>query len=151
MKDRLIIRNATPYDAREISLLIRKTLTETNAKDYPASVLKQIIGNFSEKEIIDRMKKRRTFVITNQEIIIGTASLENNYIKTVFILPSEQGKNAGTLLIKHLENIARKDDFDCLIVQSSITAEGFYHKLGYKFVHSEDNGEEKIIIMKKNI
>ena len=151
MAENLCIRSAALADANAISRLIIQTLIEVNTKDYPDSVIREVIQNFSEEKIIERMKLRRIFVITNRENIIGTASLEGTLVKTVFVLPSEQGKNIGSLLMNHLENIARKEHIDSLTVQSSLTAEGFYRKIRYKVLRNEYYGKEKTIIMEKSL
>lgn len=76
-----------------------------------------------------------------KEHIIGTASLEGSLVRTVFILPNKQGKNAGSLLMYYLEEMARKANIPCLTVSSSITAEGFYRKLGYRVLRNEYYGD----------
>jgi N-acetylglutamate synthase-like GNAT family acetyltransferase len=151
MKANLCIRSATLADADAISHVIIQTLKEVNAKDYPDTVIKEVIKNFSKKQIAAKMKQRKVFVIVEKEHIIGTASLEGNLIRTVFILPDKQGKNAGSLLMYYLEEVARKANIPCLTVSSSITAEGFYRKLGYRVLRNEYYGEERTIIMEKTI
>ena len=53
--------------------------------------------------------------------------------------------------MNHLEEVARKQNIHCLSVSSSITAEGFYRRLGYNALRSEYYGEERTIIMQKII
>ncbi|HBF07292.1 MAG TPA: hypothetical protein DDW29_03505 [Gammaproteobacteria bacterium] len=97
------------------------------------------------------MKQRKILVITEKNYIIGTASLEGDLVRTVFVLPSKQGKKAGSLLMHYLEEVARKENISCLTVSSSITAEGFYQKLGYSALRSEYYEEERTIIMEKKL
>jgi len=72
-------------------------------------------------------------------------------VRTVFVLPNKQGKKAGSLLMHYLEEIARKESISSLTVSSSITAEGFYQKLGYSALRNEYYGEERTIIMEKKL
>jgi len=72
-------------------------------------------------------------------------------VRSVFVLPTKQGKNMGLLLMNHLEEVARKQNIHCLTVSSSVTAEGFYRKLGYNTLRSEYHGEERTIIMQKMV
>lgn len=147
----LYIRRATLADAEAISHVIIQTLEEVNAKDYPKSVINAVIKNFSAEQIAEKMKQRKIFVIMEKNNIIGTASLEGDLVRTVFVLPSKQGKKAGSLLMHYLEEVARKENIACLTVSSSITAEGFYQKLGYSALRSQYYGEERTIIMKKKL
>jgi hypothetical protein len=50
-----------------------------------------------------------------------------------------------------LEGLAREQAVSTLSVPSSITAAGFYRKLGFVFVRDEFHGDERTIIMKKDI
>lgn len=147
----LCIRRATRSDAEAISYLIIQTLKEVNAKDYPDTVINEVIKNFTKEQIIVKMKQRKIFVITEKNRIIGTASLEGHLVRTVFILPGKQGNKAGSLLMHYLEDVARKENISSLLVSSSITAEGFYRKLGYSAVRNEYYGEERTIIMEKKL
>ena len=56
-----------------------------------------------------------------------------------------------SLLMNYLEEVARKENIFCLTVSSSITAEGFYRKLGYSVLRNEYYGEERTIIMEKKL
>ncbi|HAU3626770.1 TPA: GNAT family N-acetyltransferase [Legionella pneumophila] len=146
-----LIRKAEPSDAEAISHLIIQTLTEVNSKDYSNVIIKRVIENFSPDQITKLMTQRQVFVITELDCIIGTASLEENVIRSVFVLPGKQGKNIGFLLMCYLEKIAREQNIQSLTVPSSVTAEGFYRKLGYKALRNEYYGEERTIIMEKHL
>ena len=147
----LCIRRATLADAEAISHVIIQTLKEVSSKDYPDSVINEVIKSFSKEQMTVKMKQRKTIVITEKNHIIGTASLEGNLVRTVFVLPNKQGKKAGSLLMHYLEEMARKESISSLTVSSSITAEGFYQKLGYSALRNEYYGEERTIIMEKKL
>lgn len=145
------IRRATLADADAISHVIIQTVREINAKDYSASVIDEVTSNFTPRRISEKMKIRQIFVATQQKEIIGTASLENSMIRSVFVLPDRQRNNIGLMLMNYLEKIAKKQNIHCLTVSSSIAAEDFYRKLGYKSLRNEYYGEERTIIMEKYI
>ncbi|WP_367607685.1 GNAT family N-acetyltransferase [Legionella sp. W05-934-2] len=151
MMTNLCIRRATLADAEAISHVIIQTLKEVSSKDYPDSVINEVIKSFSKEQITVKMKQRKIIVITEKNHIIGTASLEGNLVRTVFVLPNKQGKKAGSLLMHYLEEMARKESISSLTVSSSITAEGFYQKLGYSALRNEYYGEERTIIMEKKL
>ncbi|MDP3846649.1 MAG: GNAT family N-acetyltransferase [Pseudomonas sp.] len=143
------IREARPEDAVEISALIIAAIKETNAKDYPASFIEKLPENFSPEQIASRMLVRKTYIYVEDGKITGTASLDKIAIRSVFVMPRRQGLGIGLALIKHIEELATKNDIKELTVPSSVTAEGFYQKLGYAKVREEYEGVERIIIMRK--
>jgi len=118
---------------------------------YSAAVIDEVTSNFTPSRIIEKMKIRQVFVATQQKEIIGTASLENNMVRSVFVLPDRQRNNIGLMLMNCLEKIAKKQNIHLLTVSSSIAAENFYLKLGYKSLRNEYYGEERTIIMEKYI
>lgn len=148
---KISIRVANINDAEDISKLIIKTLQESNTKDYSTKIIEEVIKNFSPTKITSRMAQRQIFIAVEQSELIGTASLEKNMVRSVFVLPSKQMKNVGLQLMTYLENTAKAQNIHHLIVPSSITAEGFYKKLDYKVVGEEYYGEERTIIMEKHL
>lgn len=146
------IRKFSEDDARKLSYLIRKTLIEVNSRDYPKSVIDNLIRNNSPKKIIERAKQRDIYVVVDGEKILATANLGDNVIYTVFVNPKYHGKGIGRTLITYLEEKARKKGHKTIHVPSSITAYDFYKKLGYKKVRAKTSPEHgKVIIMKKKI
>ena len=145
----IFIREARPEDALAISALIIAAIKETNAKDYPASFIEKLPENFSPEQITSRMLARKTYVSLKDGKITGTASLDKSTIRSVFVMPRFQGLGIGLALMKHIEELATKNEIKELTVPSSITAEAFYQKLGYAKVCEEYEGVEKIIVMSK--
>ncbi|WP_439886308.1 GNAT family N-acetyltransferase [Pseudomonas sp. MBLB4123] len=135
----------------EISALIISAIKETNAKDYPTSLIEKLPENFSPEQIASRMLTRETFVSVKDGEITGTASLDKKTIRSVFVMPRHQGFGIGLALMKHIEKLASNNKTEELTVPSSITAEGFYQKLGYTKMREEHEEVEKIIIMSKII
>lgn len=143
------IREARPEDSSAISTLIIAAIKETNAKDYPASVMEKLPESFSPSQVASRMLVRDVYVSVKDGEITGTASLDKNTVRSVFVAPNLQGFGIGLALMKHIEGLARLKKIRELTVPSSITAEGFYTKLGYEKVREYHEGVEKIIIMRK--
>jgi len=126
------IRRAKPSDAKEISILRRKTIEKINSKDYPKSVIKFLKRKNSESEILKRIKERELFVAIEDKKIIGTADLEGNKIGGVFIRTDRIGKGIGKKLMQFIENYAKKKGIKKLKLYPTRTAHDFYIKLGYK-------------------
>jgi len=144
------IRKFRREDARKVSNLVRKCLWEVNSKDYSKKVIDFMVSHFSPKSIIDNSKKRKIFVAVEKDKIIGTASIHDNVILTVFVNPKIHGKGIGKKLMKKVENEAKKNGFKSVKLPSSITAIDFYKKLGYQKVKEKyEKNFGKTIIMKK--
>lgn len=147
----IFIREARSEDADAVSSLIIAAIKETNAKDYPASFIKKLPDNFSAENVAGRMLSRKVYVAVKSGDIIGTASLDKATVRSVFVMPNHQEVGIGLALMKHIEALAMQSYVKTLTVPSSITAEGFYQKLGYVKVREEYEGEEKIILMSKSL
>ena len=126
------VRKFKDDDALEASDLIRKTLSAVNSKFYPISVIKYMCNEFSPNFLIDLSKEREFFVAIEKSKIIGTITIINDYIGTVFVNPEYHCKGIGTKLMQTIENIAKERKIEKLRLQSSINAVDFYKKLGYK-------------------
>jgi ribosomal protein S18 acetylase RimI-like enzyme len=126
------IRKFRDEDARKLSYLIRRTLYKVNIKDYPKSVLARVARYNAPSELIKRSRSGDVYVIVDGDRILGIAGLENNYVFGVFVDPAYHGEGIGRKLMDHVERVTKKRGIDSLTLASSLTAVGFYEKLGYK-------------------
>lgn len=149
MPETVEVRLSTESDAKEIGEMVRRTLEISNSKDYPHNVIERIQGSFSTSAILNLMRKRVVFVAELNGRMIGTASLERDVVRTVFVDPSIQRNGVGTLLMQSVEHFARTRGDTNLRVPSSITAQSFYRCLGYEFVRETYFGDERTILMEK--
>lgn len=143
------VRTACPADAEEISRVILRALRETNAKDYSPDVIARVAQSFSAPALANFMSQRKVFVATIKRRIVGTASLDGKVVRTVFVTPEMQGRGVGKLLMAIIERTAREDGVELLSLQSSVTAEQFYLKLGFKAVRDSYHGDERTITMER--
>lgn len=145
------VRLARPEDAGEISGVIVAALRETNARDYPEAVIRRVAQNFSPLAVLGLMERRTMIVATRDARILGTASLDGNVVRTVFVAPDSQGQGIGRLLMAQIERAARETGIGILEVPSSVTAEPFYARLGFRPVRDSYHGEERTIIMERTL
>jgi N-acetylglutamate synthase-like GNAT family acetyltransferase len=116
------------------------------------------------QEIIDRIEhslqserractigKRTVFVAVMDRRVVGTASLDGDTIRTVFVSPDVQARGIGTLLMAEVERTARERKIPLLTVPSSLSAEAFYAQLGFRPVRDSYYGEERTIIMEQSL
>ncbi len=130
----LKIRKFQEEDAEEASNLIKKTLREMNSKDYPPEVIDYLSNLYCPTTLKNISRERNFFLAEKDKKIIGTITLEHDYIGVLFIHPDYMNLGIGTLLMHHVEQIARENNIKKIRLNSSITAKLFYHKLGYELI-----------------
>ena len=150
-RDAIKIRLATANDAAAICRVAIRTLRETNARDYPAVVIARLVAGFTPQRIATFIASRPFYVAIAHDAIVGTANLDGAAARAVFVDPGHQGKGVGTSLMAVIEDLARARSVATLQVQSSITAEGFYRKLGYAAVGERFHDGERTIAMEKRL
>jgi GNAT superfamily N-acetyltransferase len=143
------IRPALSEDADDISGVILRALRETNAKDYTDEIIERVERSFSPDAVRQLIGKRSVFVATLGSRVVGTASLDGSVVRTVFVAPDVQARGIGKLLMAEIEQTARGRNIFALTVPSSVTAETFYARLGFKAVRDSYHGDERTIIMER--
>jgi N-acetylglutamate synthase-like GNAT family acetyltransferase len=83
--------------------------------------------------------------------VVGTAGLDGNVVRTVFVSPDVQARGIGKLLMAEIERTAQERKIQSLTVFSSISAETFYAQLGFKIVRDNYHGDERTIIMERSL
>jgi GNAT superfamily N-acetyltransferase len=145
------IRPALEDDADEISAVILRTLRETNAKDYAREIIERVEHSFSPSAVLQLIGKRAVFVATIGSRVVGTASLDGSVVRTVFVAPDVQVRGIGKLLMAEIERTARERNIPWLAVPSSLTAETFCVRLGFRAVRDSYYGDERTIIMERSL
>ncbi|KPB32361.1 GNAT family N-acetyltransferase [Pseudomonas amygdali] len=147
------VRPARRADAGAISRVVLAALRTSNARDYPVSVIERVQLSFSPSAIERLMQQRRMFVAVAVagEVVVGTASLEGQVVRSVFVDPDWHRRGVGRLLMAKLERVALETDIGLLIVPSSLTAQEFYKALGFRLVREHQEGEERTLIMERQL
>jgi N-acetylglutamate synthase-like GNAT family acetyltransferase len=145
------IRFAREDDAADISGVILHALRETNAKDYTDAIIARVERSFSPDAVRQLITKRTVFVATIGDRVVATASLDGSVVRTVFVSPDVQARGIGKLLMAEIERTARGRSIAALTVPSSVTAESFYARLGFKAVRDSYHDDERTIIMERVI
>ena len=145
------VRLATSRDAAAISHVVLAALRESNSHDYPPGVIAQVEQSFSPEAITTQLAKRRVFVALLGENIIGTAGLDGDVVRSVFVDPAHQKGGIGRHLMDVIHATATRSGIETVRVPSSITAEKFYTALGYQKIRDEFHGAERTIVMEKRL
>ncbi|CDX41234.1 Acetyltransferase, GNAT family [Mesorhizobium sp. SOD10] len=145
----LNIRRATDGDAEAVSRVIVAALRQTNAKHYTPDIIARVEQNFSPSAMLQFFKKRYVLVAAATDRIVGTASLDGTTVRSVFVDPQLQGVGVGRRLMAAIEEAAQANGVTLLTVPSSVTAEPFYSRLGFRSVRDSFYGDERTIIMER--
>jgi GNAT superfamily N-acetyltransferase len=130
--------------------IVLRAVQETNARDYPASVIERLASTLPEA-VASRLAEPHAYVAVVDGRVVGTARLDGNTIGSVFVHPGYQGRGIGTKLMDVLESVADVQRGSAFTLQSSITAQAFYAKRGYAVVRESSYGEERTVYMSKDI
>lgn len=144
-----VVRLAQATDAEGISQVILAALHSSNARDYPAHVIARVAANFTPEAVLELLKRRVVLVAIQDRVIVATAALDANVVRSVFVNPALQGQGIGRLLMIEIELRAREAGVTVLSVPSSLTAEPFYTKLGFHTVRDVYHGSERTLVMEK--
>ena len=108
-----LIRTATADDAAAISQVVITALAESNARDYPPAVIASAQANFGPEQVQALMAVREVLVAEEQGCVIGTASLDGDVVRTVFVVPGAQGRGVGRRLMERVEALAASAASGC--------------------------------------
>lgn len=145
----LVIRDATADDVPVISALVQRTVRISNGRDYPPQAVDLIVANFAPDKVGQRMAERDVFVCQMGDRIVGTIALGRDRLRSLFVDPGLQQAGIGARLVAHLEAHARKRGVSELKLSSSLTARGFYERLGYRLIQSEEHDGVSTFLMAK--
>ena len=145
------VRLARPADAEGISQVILAALHSSNAQDYPADVIARVASNFTPDAVLALLARRVVLVAVQDDVIVATAALDANVVRSVFVNPALQGQGIGRSLMSEIERRAREAGVTVLSVPSSLTAEPFYTQLGFHTVRDVYHGNERTLVMEKTL
>lgn len=120
-------------DAQQVYVLVQETIKVV----YPKYYLKEIVDMFCEfhsrENIIKDIEAGNTYILMENEAIIGTGTKKENHISRVYVLPQYQKKGYGTFIMDQLEGMIR-GKYDRVDIDASLPACRLYSRLGYQTV-----------------
>jgi hypothetical protein len=145
------LRAARDGDAEAVSEVIISALRETNAKDYPPEVIARIEKNFSPAAVLDLMGKRK--VLRRQCGNAGCRDCQPGWWRDSHHVrgagrPAARGRPAADVGNGARGARGRPDDARGPAVRHR---RALYARLGFKAVHDQYYGEERTIIMERDL
>lgn len=124
---------AKKQDAEQVYKLVQETIRTV----YPKYYLKEIVDMFCEfhsrENILKDIEAGNTYILSENEKIIGTGTKKENHITRVYVLPEFQQKGYGSFIMGQLEDKV-KEQYDYADIDASLPACKLYAKLGYQTV-----------------
>ncbi|WP_064681714.1 GNAT family N-acetyltransferase [Rhizobium bangladeshense] len=151
MSEPIQIQPARRDDAAEISELVRHTIRVSNSVDYPLDIIERVASNFSKEAVLGFIANRDVWIARKDGPIIGTASLDGNTVRTVFVSPAAQGQGVGARLLEAVESAARYKGIGVLRVPDSLTAHAFYSRHSYTDLRELLHGYELTFLMENQL
>jgi ribosomal protein S18 acetylase RimI-like enzyme len=143
------------FDRHALECILR-SVEISNSPDYPQAIIDyQLRIHYTMDWLSKKMQSSYFVVALIDNKVVGTGSLDDNEITTVFVHPDHQQRGIGRTIMGELERYAKSQDIREVILNSSITAFGFYKKLDYALVEETTRGYQgdKLItyLMKKRL
>tara|TARA_Y100000310_G_scaffold322941_1_gene382683 strand:- start:3666 stop:4130 length:465 start_codon:yes stop_codon:yes gene_type:complete len=128
------IRKAKISEAKEISKLMLNNLNLLSSKKYSEeqiSAMKKYVG---ERNIKDYIKKFEVFVVLEKNKVIGTVSLEDNLIFSIYVKDSTNfvKMKVGNEMLKFMEDYLKELGRKEVFLISMPTTKNFFEKRGYR-------------------
>lgn len=132
----LKLRLCSTEDADEVYALVQKTIRSCYATCYTSSVTEAFCRYHSYDTIATDIANAKVYVLEDGGRIVGTATLDGSYIVRVYVVPEEQGKGFGTLLMDAMEKLAAKNG-SVVTLDASVPGRDLYVRHGYAVTRIE--------------
>lgn len=148
----MLIRRFQEQDAEAVSALIIHTVRISNAKDYPVEMMEELVKQQQPANVLERAGWTHFYVAEEHGRIIGCGAIgpywgkeDESSLFTIFVLPEYQGMGIGRQIIAALEQDAYFLRARRIEIPASITAVGFYQKMGYDYKNGVTGPDEESI------
>ena len=144
------IRRFEAGDAYAVSELIAQTLRTTNIHDYTEEFIENEVRTLTPEYIAWRASWTHFYVVCEGNAMIGCGAIGSYWgsetqssLFTIFVLPQYQGKGVGRSIIRTLEADEYALRAQRIEIPASITACGFYRKMGYDYKNGVKTPDEE--------
>ena len=144
------IRRFEAGDENAVSELIAQTLRTTNIHDYTEEFIENEVRTLTPEYIAWRASWTHFYVVCEGDAMIGCGAIGSYWgsetqssLFTIFVLPQYQGKGVGRSIIRTLEADEYALRAQRIEIPASITACGFYRKMGYDYKNGVKTPDEE--------
>jgi putative acetyltransferase len=151
----MVVRDFVPGDAKLLSRLIVQNLRQVLIQDYPSEAIEALAPSFTPEKLVEDAASQLTLVGMLGADLVGTASLANDRVRSVFVDVTRHRAGIGRQLMMSLEADAKRRNLSSVYLMAGLSASGFYEKLGYRIVerveHAIDGIPVPVIRMQKDL
>lgn len=136
----VIVKTYQEENAEEIVNLIVRNFREVNVKDYGEKAVEELVVTHDVNWFKGVAEYANVYVFWNEGKIVGVGSISSfwgslteSILLTIFVLPEFHGQGIGSYIIDTLESDELFLRAERIEIPASITAVGFYQKMGYDY------------------
>ena len=131
------VRTMRSDEARRFLEIHHDAIRGIAAADYPPSVIDAwaplpITDEAVHRFLLNRDDELRLIAeIEGRSVGIGALVVDRSELRACYVVPGATRRGIGTALVAEIERLARERGLGYLRLESSVTAESFYARLGY--------------------
>ena len=129
METRIITANLS--DLETVRDITQKTIRTVYPHYYPAGAVEFFSAHHSDEHIITDLEAGNVYLLEAEGISVGTVTINENHINRLFVLPENQHRGYGRMLMDFAEGIIF-EKYKTIELDASFPAKPIYLKRGYK-------------------
>ena len=136
LPDAVEVSRFRPADAAAVSALVRQVFDEHVACTFQPEGIEEMHRHVSAAAIAGRAETHATFVAWQGGLPAGVIEVrDTSHVSMLFVRTSHMGLGIATALIVRAEEACRAAGLERLTVHSSVNAQSFYERLGFRPTH----------------
>lgn len=134
----MIIEKLNLKDIPTVVNLHRRCVSKSNSASYPKDVIEAWLEDISEDNVKNLLDDTNWVVVKEKESIVGFCQYDigEELLYQIQIDPDYQNRGYGKALYGFVENAFKKQGKSEVLVNSTLDAEPFYEKLGFKKIRN---------------
>lgn len=133
------IRPFKKGDEGQLSDLIRDALHrhQYDFKGQDPRLIERDIERYSSAYIKELAQRASIYISVPDDAehdILGVACLEGNELSTCYVRGDQQNKRVGTMLVRHIEQVAKTKGIQKIVLYSNFYSESFYESCGFQLI-----------------